>query len=138
MANNYLQFSAMLESTSPEEHKWMERYIEIANKWAELDDDFRDDPRYPDFGNELYPSEGLHIYAEDYGNVDSVAIFVQSFLNRWRPDGEFFMGYAWTCSKMRVGEFGGGRIKVTANGWHACDGSCVDNWIPTPDTDKEA
>ena len=40
---------------------------------------------------------------------------VQKFLKRFRPDQWWSLTYAATCSKPRVGEFGGGAVFVTAD-----------------------
>ena len=49
------------------------------------------------------------------GNADNVAWLVQKFLKKFRPDQCWSLTYAATCSKPRVGEFGGGAMFVTAN-----------------------
>ena len=40
---------------------------------------------------------------------------VQKFLKKFRPDQCWSLTYSTTCSKPRVGEFGGGAVFVTAN-----------------------
>jgi hypothetical protein len=57
----------------------------------------------------------LWIYAEDNGNVEQVAWLVQKFLKQFHPDHCWSLTYANTCSKARVGEFGGGAVFVTAD-----------------------
>ena len=49
------------------------------------------------------------------GNPDNVAWLVQKFLKKFRPDQCWSLTYAATCSKPRVGEFGGGAVFVTAD-----------------------
>ncbi len=61
------------------------------------------------------PSRYLWFNADDYGNPDHVAWLVQKFLKRFRPDQCWSLTYASTCSKLRVGEFGGGAVFVTAD-----------------------
>ena len=57
----------------------------------------------------------LWIYSEEHGNVDCVSHVVQKFLKKFRPDECWSLTYATTCSKPRVGEFGGGALFVTAS-----------------------
>jgi len=88
---------------------------------------YRDMEDYdPDFGEDVgfgYSfSEGvdedrgrhLWIHSEEHGCVDRVAHLVQKFLRAFRPDACWSLTYAGTCSKPRVGEFGGGAVFVTA------------------------
>ena len=57
----------------------------------------------------------LWLYAEDSGNADNAAWLVQQFLKKFRPDQCWSLTYSATCSKPRVGEFGGGALFVTAD-----------------------
>jgi hypothetical protein len=62
------------------------------------------------------PGWGRHLwlYAEESGYVSRVAHLVQKFLRMFRPKDCWSLTYALTCSKPRVGEFGGGAVFVTA------------------------
>ncbi len=90
--------------------------------WADLD------PR-PDYGDEFgfccqfcdSESEedwGRHLwfYTEEWGYPELVAHLVQKFLKQFRPGDCWSLSYAVSCSKPRVGEFGGGAVFVTADG----------------------
>jgi hypothetical protein len=57
----------------------------------------------------------LWLYAEEFGCVDRVAHLVQKFLRRFRPEDCWSLTYATTCSRPRVGEFGGGAVFVAAD-----------------------
>ena len=71
---------------------------------------FHDDPDTPDgWGRHLW------IYTDEWGSPDRVAHLVQKFLKVFRPDQCWMLTYATTCSKPRMGEFGGGGIFVTAS-----------------------
>lgn len=59
----------------------------------------------------------LWVYAEESGNPDNVAHLVQKFLKACRPEQCWSLTYAATCSKPRVGEFEGGAVFVTADGF---------------------
>ena len=54
------------------------------------------------------------MYADESGNADHVALFMQEYLKRFNPEGAFSITYSATCSKPRLGEFGGGAAFVTA------------------------
>ena len=56
----------------------------------------------------------LWLYADESGAVDRVAHLVQKFLKAHRPDESWSLTWAVSCSKPRVGEFGGGAVFVTA------------------------
>ena len=57
----------------------------------------------------------MWLYAEEWGDVEHVACLVRQFLLRFRPDRCWSLTYSCTCSKLRVGEFGGGAVFVTAD-----------------------
>lgn len=52
--------------------------------------------------------------ADTNGDAGRLAHLIQKFLKRFRPDQCWSLTYATTCSKLRVGEFGGGAVFVTA------------------------
>jgi hypothetical protein len=74
---------------------------------TEFDDDT--DSRPGNWGRHLW------VFAEEFGDPYKVAWLVQKFLKTFRPDQCWSLTYATTCSKPRVGEFGGGAMFVTAN-----------------------
>jgi hypothetical protein len=84
-----------------------------------------DDIEYPDetgFGHEFDDGDEwndwgryLWLYAEEDGDPERVARFVQMFVRRFRPDQCWSLTYAVTCSKLRVGEFSGGAYFITAD-----------------------
>ena len=74
---------------------------------------------HEDHDNGGYVTDGwgrhLWLYAETWGDVTNVAWLVQKFLKQFRPDQCWSLSYSATCSKPRVGEFGGGAVFVTAD-----------------------
>jgi hypothetical protein len=122
MADNYLQFSESLDALTPKEAKW------LAGQLAEdpetgcpvflLDYDDRE-PDDTDCGFQ-HDFEGprkhrsLWLSAEERGDVGRVAHLVRKFLKQFRPSQCWSLTYATTCSKLRLGEFGGGAVFVTA------------------------
>jgi hypothetical protein len=122
MADNYLQFSERLELATSAEVDWLRRQLEedpeTGRPWFLLD---IPDPEEADSCGFQYEfcddPDDLHlwIYAEESGTVEHVAHLVQKFLKWFRPDQCWSLTYATTCSKLRLGEFGGGAIFVTAD-----------------------
>ena len=152
MANNYLQFSEIIDHLTTDEEAWLCRqmdhiYVFGDHEYSEgsmptdLDPDDADwdgirawrnqeDIEFPDemgFGYQFDDdgSDGrlLWIYGEEYGEVERVAGLVQQFLRHFRPDRCWSLTYSWTCSKLRVGEFGGGAVFITADAmkWQDAD-----------------
>lgn len=58
----------------------------------------------------------LWLYAEEVGEPEHVASVLESFLKKFRPLETITFSWAYTCSKLRVNEFGGGAAVVTADG----------------------
>jgi hypothetical protein len=56
----------------------------------------------------------LWICADECGELDWIAHLVQKFLKQFRPNKCWALTYSETCSKPRVGEFGGGAMFITA------------------------
>ncbi len=74
------------------------------------------DPNCLDIDYDFNDAESeLWIYAAESGNPDLAVHMVQRFLKQFRPNECWSLTYSWTCSKLRVGEFGGGGVFVTAD-----------------------
>ena len=150
MADSYLEFSEVLTDLSPEETTWLKSQLEIVyildgKEGADPADAtwigcraYRDMEDYdPEFGEDAgfaYSfSEDiddtvdtdwgpyLWIHSAEHGCVDRVAHLVQKFLRAFRRDRCWSLTYAGTCSKPRVGEFGGGAVFVTATDIKYCN-----------------
>ena len=142
MANNYLQFSEFLDLDSATQADWFEHQLaEIVviddKEWPveeapefdayayrglrflrDYEGDPAGDPCDLDFQMEFRDDAAIHVwfYAEESGDPGKVAHLVQKFLKEFAPDQYWSLTYATTCSKPRIGEFGGGAVFVTANG----------------------
>jgi hypothetical protein len=123
MADNFLQFSESLDSLTPAEADWLREQLAedpIANCPRFLLDFTDREADDTDYGFQ-YEFEGdsndrhLWISAEERGDVERVAHLIQKFLRRFRPDQCWSLTYATTCSKLRLGEFGGGAAFVTVD-----------------------
>jgi hypothetical protein len=109
MANNYLQFSCVLEGLTGEEQEWTKKRLKELGE-----PDFPDDEPKADFEWKIDADGDLHMFAEESGEPNDVANFVQAFLKKFRPAQHFSMTWCTFCDKMRVDEFSGGGVLVTA------------------------
>ena len=122
MADNYLQFSERLDLATSAEADWLRHELEEDPETGRPRFllDFPDPEDADSCGFEYEFREEpedrhLWIYAEDTGTLEHVAHLVQKFLKRFHPDQCWSLSYATTCSKPRVGQFGGGAVFVTAD-----------------------
>ena len=128
MANHYTQFSETFDRLTPDEEKWLKEQLARDPQTGcpvFLADHEEHDLDETDYGFCVYfqgtgDSRSLWIYANGYGEMGRVAHLVQKFLKRFRPDQCWSLTYSNTCSKPRVGEFGGGAVFVTTDEirWH--------------------
>lgn len=117
MANNYTQFSEIIDNATPEEIEWAKkRLAEMEVKFFESNGDagwyFESEVHEKKHGG----NDGPHIwvFAEEGGEPEHVAEFAQEFLKKFRPNACFSLTWASFCDKLRVGEFDGGGLFVTA------------------------
>jgi hypothetical protein len=113
MANNYQQHSFMINSLTPTEVTWLETKFDEINRRNE-----NDEGEYICIGStEIERRDDgadLWLYAEEGCDLDCLVDFLQGFLKENRPDS--YIGFEWanTCSKMRLDEFSGGSVFITA------------------------
>jgi len=112
VANNYLQFSEELKLT-PKQAVWVREELEKADKIEEPDIG-EAGPGF-DWAFEGTPDKPtLWLHADEQGDAEKAAYFVQAFLRKFRLKRAFTLSWAETCSRPRLSEFGGGAIFVTA------------------------
>ena len=139
MADSYVEFSEVLTHLSTDEVSWLRSQLEIVYvhdgkegaepaeaEWVgcrafrDLDDpDVGEDEDVGfdhSFSDEDHKEWGRYLWvgSADHGSMDRVAHLVQKFLRKFRPDQSWSLTYSISCSKPRVGEFGGGAVFVTA------------------------
>lgn len=145
MANNYMLFSEAIHQFNEEERAWCESRLRHLEQVLPGYDENGLDEKGKRCGPEDEPylngagglgfqwrldaeSNGheLWMHAEESCNLEHVALFVQEFLARFRPNEYFTLTWAETCSKPRISEFSGGGAFVTAEAieWHG-----VTAWI---------
>lgn len=136
MANNYLEFSEILEIKTEEEEKWFRKHSEpiedleeLIDEDGELDEELADkyyadleyDDNLRDWGSFCVEMEGTFednnrrawIHTEEYGDPYQVACLVKAFFKKFGREEWWVLPWAEYCSKPRVGEFGGGACVVT-------------------------
>lgn len=84
----------------------------VEEGWEVCDFQWSVDPITP---KETSAVAQMWIYAEEAGDPDQVAAFLQAYLQKFNPTGSLWFSWAYTCSKMRVNEFGGGAAIVTSD-----------------------
>ena len=123
MANSYRQFSFALKLKDKTEASWFRKLLSKAARTEDLESggtlhDFEATVVVPNHSkDETIP----HVWFQDngeYGNVEQIATIVETYLKKFRPRGYFIMTWADTCSKHRLGEFGGGTAVVTSKKTH--------------------
>ena len=107
MANNYTQSSSQL-AIPKEKH---DQAKTIIDKFMQQFDDDDDDDDYCGIQVEL-ESEGVWIYGEESFDPDQAAELVQTLLDELEIEEPFVFSWAYSCSKMRLDEFGGGACLV--------------------------
>jgi len=105
----------MLEGTG---ESW--DYEDIAEEGYECD--FMCYANYP--GGQAQPIPTVWVSSGDHpadGNIDSAATLIQRYLDDFEIEGGVYMSYAFTCSKPRVNESGGGGVLITRDEQHWFD-----------------
>jgi hypothetical protein len=147
MADYYLQFSETIDHLTEEEEQWLRdqlwKVVKVEDRvipceeasgrgdiwdWegphalADMSDEFQSEPFEWDIDHEEDRGR-LTLFAEEYGEVGAVGEFVRRFLARFRPNDTWSMTYSCSCSRPRPGDFGGGALMVTRDGYRTVDTS---------------
>jgi len=101
MADNYLQFSALIPCETEEQKQWLAAKFD---KQAESDDG-------PVCQYNI-ESDGVWAYAEEYGDPERLSEIVAAYQQQFDRQDGWILTWAQTCSKMRLDEFAGGAVAV--------------------------
>lgn len=107
MSNNYLQFSFQVDIPNESIRAWASDFLSYPKNHGKFED--AEDPGF----NWDSWKKGIHIWSEDHGNVENVITFLSELLNL--PDFTtkcVGFSYAFSSDQMRIGEFGGGAVKI--------------------------
>ena len=128
MANNYLQFAESMNLQTEEQVTWWREAVsdpgdQTTPKWSKelycwIKDEVglgEDEPYGAEITFDPHPDDPavtkVFFVAEGMGNPMEVGLLVKAFLKHFKMDKEIFrLTWSETCSKMRVGEFGGGYL----------------------------
>ena len=131
MANNYSQFSEQIDDLPPEAEKWAHKILEMRLEDVEDEEaalaflkdelgDVDDLEYWPNFGwmieSNLKDSGDTHsiwLYSDEGCDFNHVMSFVQALIRKFMPDYIFSLTNSDTCSKLRIGEFGGGWMVIS-------------------------
>ncbi len=104
MADNYLQFSEFIEVPAAQ-HPQADAIIKRVKAKIEAEDEY--------FGVcvEL-EHRGVWLYADEHGDTDHLEALVRALVEELEIDEPFTCAWSYTCSKPRIGEFGGGAMVV--------------------------
>lgn len=105
MANNYMQSSTFVKIPKHKLAK-AERILERIDK--ELQDS---KDGYVGYNAEL-ESDGAWIYSEEYLNANQAEKLMRALVDELNLKGIHICSWSYTCSKPRIGEFGGGAFAV--------------------------
>ena len=122
MANNYLEYSEVLDDLTDEELDWWQTEYDRIQSGSCTEAEEDDDSICEDFAIDRDQRQ-VWFHPDESGNAYAVAKTVQLFLKEHRPEDCFYLQWAEFCSKPRVGEFGGGAVFVTAHQivWHTAE-----------------
>lgn len=117
MANNYLQFSFMVENVSEEHWEFLKREFARVEK---LEGYLPFCAEYEDH------HESVWFYSDEYGEPEYVAEVLYNYLAEFSLDKSISFSWASTCSKLRLDEFTGGGCFITKDD---VEFMIVDTWL---------
>lgn len=108
MPNYTMEFSEQLIHLQPEERSWLEERLaqmKAAERWILFEYAFEEE-------GDKSTSFWIH---SDEQLPDELLELIQAFFRQFRPDQYLVVSFALTCSRPLVGEFGGGKVFVSAD-----------------------
>lgn len=111
MANSYMLFSEMIPVANDEQREFVTSLLTGKEPPEDLPDDWDDIDEF-DACKIVQESAGIWISTDESGEVERVANAVASWQMTFGIEEPWSLTYATTCSKPRLGEFGGGAVFV--------------------------
>ncbi len=130
MADYYTHFSCMLDVSTPEKAALaFDFFVELRDE-----DDQSDDPQFQGF--DLSRQDGsdsaiLWISDDDNGDVESVITFVLRLAEKLDLTGLWGFEYSNTCSRPRLGAFGGGAQVIVLGARTTIAWTNTNEWLAT-------
>lgn len=126
MADHYTQFSFTFDINNADEKKFLQSVLDVASNYEEGGE--KSELLYEAFPNweasecvgflcDL-PDAGGQVWIRDdggSGDVENVAAFLGAYLRKFDHKHTLSFEFAFTCSKQRADEFGGGAVVVLAD-----------------------
>jgi hypothetical protein len=104
MADNYLQFSERIEVPAAQMQQ-ADEIIKRVEAKIEAEDEY--------FGVCVELERGgIWLYADEHGDTDHLEALARALVEELEIDEPFTASWSYTCSKPRIGEFGGGAMVV--------------------------
>ena len=113
MANNYTSFSFQVKCPSNEAANTLEDSLASAMDSCERER-LGDEDRGLDLDHAEAEDDTVWIASEEGTDLEFLADVLQDYLQNNDPEGSVGFTWAETCSKLRVDEFGGGAVFITA------------------------
>jgi hypothetical protein len=121
MANNYLQYSTNYDFPRKVSEEESDKILQIIMKAGaeeyssvydeEIDEDTPLEDQY--IGTSLdMENSGVWFYAEESGEPNVVIAMIQALQEYFKDEETHAFSWAYSCSKMRVDEFGGGAAAI--------------------------
>jgi len=110
MANNYCESSSFMD-IDPTKIAQAEAIIERITKEMETEDPEKGYEGYCDVNVEVR-DDGVWFSHDESINPEHVAIIAREIIEELEIDEPFYCSWAYTCSKPRIDEFGGGAFVI--------------------------
>lgn len=124
MANNYAQFSCLLPLT-PEQTNYAKNLLtQMEDDDTERNHRRTTQRRYVYFQHNA-ESDGYWFHSDESGDPEQLALFIHHLIEKFDLP-PFGFDWAFTCSKPRIDEFGGGAVWITKEGFEWLSTS---NWL---------
>lgn len=105
MANNYTQSSSLIGIPAEKLEKAQEVVDRVREELTTEDESFG-------CNVEIIAGEGVWISHDESINIENAEVLVKALVEELDLEGAFVVSWAYTCSKPRIDEFGGGAFAV--------------------------
>lgn len=113
MANNYCEGSSFLPIPKDKVHLAQAIIDRAAKKLAAEDECYEEGDEYYSYGCEAeVAGDGVWFHGDESINPEHVAEIARALIEELELDEPFYCSWAYTCSKPRIDEFGGGAFVI--------------------------
>lgn len=143
MADNYIQYSVILELENDAQREWVREYLPLITEHLE-DNELSLGRLLSQLEKEVSPGllaefrsvllvgvpsdvelvdSGLWVHSEDSGDVLLCVLFLAIVMEKFGIEERLMLSWAETCSKPRINEFCGGLFVINCYGYAECNPS---------------